>query len=239
MALVSFEQMPSFFLDKQRLTRPGDISIMDSNFSYRLTTQPFEKLGDSFILVSPGQTILYTIDPEAIHQISARRDHFPKLTEMYQLLALYGQNLLTTEGQVWRLHRKVTSPSFNEKNNARFFGEVITQTQNLITKWLGPDGKGDRTIVEVEEDAMRLSLHAISYVGFGLRLLWPGQKAPKEEGAGAPTKYAATSPPDGYTMTFASALYVVLEKIFVLLLLPKWLIRKLGNGMAGRGAVGR
>lgn len=44
----------------------------------------------------------------------ANRGRFRKPTELYGVLEMYGRNLVTTEGDIWRIHRKIASPSFSE-----------------------------------------------------------------------------------------------------------------------------
>lgn len=177
------------------------------------------------MLVSPGKMILLTDNAEAIHQVTSKREAFPKPTHSYSILSQYGDNVLTTEGAVWRMHRKVTSASFNEKNAALVFKESIYQTKGLISQWLGPDGLGNKTINSLEHDTMSLMLNIIGYVGFGLRLLWPGQTLPP----GTDTKlakYASLDAAEGHTMSFVDSLANTLDHILILLLLPKWLLSK-------------
>jgi hypothetical protein len=99
----------------------------------------------------------------------------------------------------------------------------------MIETWLGPDGTpAARTITSLEHDTMTLALNIIGYVGFGLRFLWPGQMLPADVDPRL-KKYASFDPPEGHTMTFAKSLATVLEKIFALLLLPRWLISELSH----------
>jgi cytochrome P450 len=168
---------------------------------------------------------VYTSSAEAIHQIMSKRDAFPKPTEAYNILEMYGKNVLTTEGAEWRMHRRITAASFNERNAALVFAESIDQTQGLITQWLGADGKGDKTIKTIEHDTMSLMLHIIGYVGFGLRLLWPGQTLPADADPKL-AKYSTLEPPEGYSLNFEDALAHTLEHILILLLVPKWLLSK-------------
>jgi hypothetical protein len=78
----------------------------------------FERVGhDTFLVVAPGGTVLWTCDPPVISQITTRRNDFPKPTHIYQSLDIYGKNVVSTEGQYWRQHRKATSPPFTEANN--------------------------------------------------------------------------------------------------------------------------
>lgn len=168
---------------------------------------------------------MHTDNAEAIHQITSKREAFPKPTDAYTILSQYGENVLTTEGAVWRMHRKITSSSFNERNAALVFKESIHQTQGLINQWLGSDGLGNKTINSLEHDTMSLMLNIIGYVGFGLRLLWPGQTLPPGTDAKL-IKYASLDAPEGHTMSFVDSLASTLDYLLVLLILPKWLLSK-------------
>lgn len=200
--------------------------ILDPAWHYRENHKPFAKLGDSFLVASPGGIALFTASAEAIHQITARREAFPKSTKEYQLLSQYGQNVLTTEGAIWRMHRKTSSASFNEKNAALVFSESIEQTQWLMRMWLGADGKGNRTIKTMEHDIMALTLHIIGYVGFGLRLLWPGQELPPDTDPKL-IKYSTLDPPEGHTLNFIDAVAKTLDHLLLLMLVPKSILRLL------------
>lgn len=198
------------------------------DWSYRLLQAPWQRLGDTFIVVSTGQLIMFTNSADAVRQIALRREAFPKPLENYKILSIFGRNMLTTEGSVWRMHRKATAPSFNERNAAHIFAESIAQTQGMIVKWMGdsPDGKRSKTISTLEHDTMTLALNIIAHVGFGLRFLWPGQPIPEEWDA-KDRKYASHEPPEGHTMKFGDALAMVLERILLLLLMPRWLLKVL------------
>lgn len=168
---------------------------------------------------------LFTANAELIHDVAMRREIFPKDTGDYEILEMFGKNVLVAEGAVWRLHRKVTAASFNEKNAAHTFTEAINQTKGMIAKWLGPDGKGDKTITSIEHDTMTLALNIIGYIGFGLRFLWPGQTMPDDVEPRL-AKYGSLDPPPGHTLTFPVALERTLEKLFAILLVP-WPVLKL------------
>jgi cytochrome P450 len=198
---------------------------MYPDWHYRLLFDPFERLGESFLVVSPGGILMFTANAEAIHQITSRRESFPKPTEAYRILAMYGENVLTTEGSMWRSHRKTTSTSFNEKNTALVFKESINQTYGLLDHWLGSEGGAGKTIKSLEDDTMALMLHIIGYVGFGLQFLWPGQAVPSDMDPKF-AKYSALEPPAGHSMNFKDALAGTLHHILLLILLPRWLLRR-------------
>lgn len=171
---------------------------------------------------------MVTRSPEAIHQITTRREAFPKPTHKYEILAIFGRNIVTTEGLEWKMHRKGVSASFNERNSAHIFAESIKQTQGMIAQWMGGEtGKGSSgTITTTEHDTMALALNIIANVGFGLRFWWPGQKMP-DDLSDLNKKYASFEPPPGHSMTFVDSLATVLERITLLLVLPRWLLQVL------------
>ncbi|KAF3760814.1 hypothetical protein M406DRAFT_348284 [Cryphonectria parasitica EP155] len=209
------------------------LDILQPDWSFRYLRGPWDRLGDTFLVVSPRGIILYTCDAEAIFQVTSRREAFPKQTVNYELLAIFGRNMISTEGPEWKMHRKGVSASFNERNAAHIFVESIKQTQGMIAYWM--DSTADEeareekrassgTINTLEHDTMTLALNIIAHVGFGLRLLWPGQKMPADMDQRS-KQYASLEPPEGHSMTFADSLATVLERILLLLIVPPWLLK--------------
>ena len=197
---------------------------MIPDWGYKFGQEHFKRLGDNFLVVGPGSMSLMTQSPGAIHEITSRREHFPKATEQYSILEMYGRNILTTEGSVWRLHRKATSASFNEKNAAHTFSEAIHQAQGMVAKWNETARSDSPTITTLEKDTMTLALNIIGYVGFGLRLTWPGEAAPEDTDPRM-LKYGSQEPPPGHSMTFAMSVELVLHHIIMLLIMPRLLMR--------------
>ncbi|KAI5462569.1 cytochrome P450 [Mariannaea sp. PMI_226] len=194
------------------------------NFSFRTRHERFARHGDIFIIVSPGMVWVMVANAEAICQLTSRREHFLKLTETYDILRIFGDNVLTSEGAMWRMHRKVTSASFNERNTALVFKEAIRQAQGMVKSWTGPTGQRRESIHSLDRDTMRLALHIIAYVGFGLNLLWPGETLP--EGVDMKqAKYGSFKPTAGHKLSFVDTIATLLENILLLLLAPQWVLR--------------
>jgi hypothetical protein len=60
-------------------------------------------------------------------EILGSRARFPKPIEIYGVLDLYGRNVLTTEKEEWRLHRKITAPTFSEvATPIGMHGDILT-----------------------------------------------------------------------------------------------------------------
>lgn len=195
--------------------------------------EPFKRFGtDTFITVSPERNELYTADADVITQITTRKNDFPKPLEVYASIRLYGNNVVTSEGQLWRHHRKITSPPFSEKNNHLVWTETLEQCQAMVNAWFdGSTGKTEsKTIYTLADDAMRLSLYVISRAGFGVRLQWPGTEEAhanghvKNEEEGSASGSGITQ---GHTMSYTDALGSLLHNIIWVLLLPPFLLKHL------------
>jgi len=188
-------------------------------WGYTLRYQPFKRMGsDTFLTVSPGRIVLNTADASVINQITNRRNDFPKALEVYESLKIYGSNVVVTEGQEWRHHRKITSPPFTEKNNLLVWMETLDQSQAMIKSWFGADKQRSKVIRTIADDAMRLSLHIISRAGFGVSLSWPTEetRADGKEGAAK----SSSNIPQGHMMSYTDALGTVLHSIILILTLP-------------------
>jgi len=180
---------------------------------------------ETVIVLGPDQMMLYTQSAEAINQITMRREAFPKDIARYGLLTMFGQNVVSTEGSIWRMHRKVTASSFNERNAAHTFAKALEQTQGLLDYFFGNGDKSKdstESITTLEHGTVIWALNIIGYVGFGLRLIFPGQKLPDDPKL---MKYGRLDAPPGYTMSFAASLGGVLERIIAILIFPTLLLK--------------
>lgn len=182
--------------------------------------EPFATRGvDTFLTVSPERIVLNTAEASVITQMTNRRNDFPKALEVYDSLKIYGENVVVVEGQRWRHHRKIVAPPFSEKNNGLVWQETLDQTRNMVARWFDSPGKSEsKTLTNIADDAMRLSLHVISRAGFGVPLKWPEQG---EEGS-----HVAEKLENGHTMTYTDALGSLLHNILWLLALPRGLLSK-------------
>ncbi|KAI0109250.1 cytochrome P450 [Nemania sp. FL0031] len=194
------------------------VAVCEWNWQYRNQFSPFAKMGQNILIASPTNLMMHTADPEVIHEITSRREDFPKPTEYYGILAMFGRNIVTTEGATWRMHRKVTSASFNEKNSALVFKAAIDQAQGMTDFWVRTQKDG--SFHTVEHDTMLLALNIISYVGFGLRLFWPGQSLPADADSKM-ARFASFEPPEGHTLTFSESIGGILKQLLPLLLTPE------------------
>lgn len=202
--------------------------VLTLEWGWHLRYEPFKRLGtDTFLAVSPERNTLFTASADVVSQITTRKNDFPKPLEVYESLRIYGNNVVSSEGQVWRYHRKIASPPFSEKNNHLVWAETLEQCQAMLNSWFdGNIAKTEsKTIYSVADDAMRLSLYVISRAGFGVHLQWPGIGGAH---ANRPVKHEKESNPSSSEsaqgMSYTDALGMLLHKILWILLVPRFLL---------------
>ena len=176
--------------------------------------------------MAPGGIALWTSEPEGVAQMTSRRADFPKPTEFYGLVNIYGPNVVGSEGATWRHHRKITAPPFTERNNELVWAETMDQTRAMLAAWIGQDGHGFAG--DMGSDTMRLTLHVISRAGFGRKMTWPGhnglQRENKDVSCDARIKAeinldsSEVSP--GHNLSYKDALSTILKNLLWVMILP-------------------
>jgi hypothetical protein len=194
--------------------------LVVSIWPLKLRHAPFAGLGtDTFLTVAPGGIIVYTSDADVIAQIIARPSDFPKATQLYKTISIYGKNVVSADGAMWRRHRKLTSPAFTERNNQLVWKATLDRSQAMLSSWVQPD-TSRRTIQQVRDDTMRLSLEVIGRAGLGQEMEWSEDTRESEEKGFS----------NGHTMSFTSSLQYmclhVITIVTVLQFLPAWLLSK-------------
>lgn len=86
------------------------------------------------------------------------------------------------------------------------------------------------TIHSLDHDTMRLALNIIGYVGFGLKLLWPGDVLPQGTDPKL-AKYGSLDPDEDHKLSFVNTIANLLEYILMLLLVPQRLLSKSPQGL--------
>ena len=206
------------------------IDVVYQDWTWHNPYGVFERLEtDTFFVVSPGGLVMTTADADVIHEITTRRIDFPKPTKLYEVLDIYGKNLVTNEGAEWRRHRKIASPPFSERNNRLVWTETLNQAQYMLASWVGKNGEGDKTIPKISSDTMRLSLHIISRAGFNARCLWPGVSNIDD----AIDKDAVDTNiiPKGHKMSYVDSMSILMHRLSAIILFPDRVLSKSNHSM--------
>ncbi|KAG8823415.1 hypothetical protein FRC17_009344 [Serendipita sp. 399] len=173
------------------------------NFAYRQGYEIFKQYGADIIArfgFMPHWFALYVADATVAREMTSNRVAFPKPVHLYTPINIYGTNVVTSEHDEWKLHRRITAPSFSERNNRLVCEEGNRLVSELFAVW-SKQARGDGTRVEVNdmlETTTEFALMVIAAAGFGARFAWDDERKP------------AT----GYRFTLLDALKIVISNVF-------------------------
>ena len=111
-----------------------------------------------------------TFDTTRAQEVASARARFPKPLHEYKILTFYGSNIVVTEGDEWKRHRKISAPSFSERNNRLVWDETMLIVQELRdVLWAG---KQEIVVDNIVDLTVPMALFIIGVAGFGKRMSW-------------------------------------------------------------------
>ncbi|KAL8704964.1 MAG: hypothetical protein Q9201_001910 [Fulgogasparrea decipioides] len=156
--------------------------------------------------------MLLTCDVHLIKKVLSRAHDFHAPVEVLNLYNLYGPTLAGSEGEQWRLYRKMSTPFFNSRTYSRVWKEGLMKVERVSTQWY----KGETRISDVKGELMsKLNLRVIAKTFYDQELEYDRNDAMKDVA------------PSSHSLTFSEAINAVLSNLATLFGLPKWL---LGSG---------
>lgn len=164
------------------------------------------EMGDAFVLVTPQYNMLQLNNPEATTTVFKRANDFPRPVWVNDVLAVFGPNISTAEGQSWKTQRRVATRCFNEANNEIVWFETLHLSHDILHYWTR------KTLVASGADDIRtLTLNVLARAGFGKSFKFRGHD---EE----------ISADEAQSMSYRESLGIILENCIVILALgPKTL----------------
>jgi cytochrome P450 len=101
-----------------------------------LMTGVTEDFGDVVRFKMGPKTLYFFNHPEhAKHVLSDNSANYVKGIGLIQAKRVLGEGLLTSEGELWRRHRRLIQPSFHRERLARFTGVVVDEAHTLMDRW--------------------------------------------------------------------------------------------------------
>ena len=192
--------------------------------------------GSSYVLVGLGPLELWTADPKAVVDILQRVRDFEVPTSLEASLAMYGPNVLTSNGDHWSRHRRIVTSVIDERISKAVFHESMRQTRGMIqelhsiaedhrkllTDYATAQGKALAGYAATETKALaklaaaetanlfdmlkRITIHVLIGTSMGKPVSW--QESIDEK------------PEPGYTMTYKKSLTKVVANVIGAVLLP-------------------
>ena len=183
------------------LTRP--FHIFQAGYTPFADTQ-----SDTYIIVSPRGNTLWTADPALHNQINSQDAAIPNDLEVRSIFSIFGPTITTTIGQDWRFFRKVTTACFNNATHEAAWKEGLKQIHQMTEIW---QQTPDHVVHHAEKYLHRLSLHVLSLLLFGKELSWRNDDKLQT----------------GHTMTFSQSLSIVIDRLALLVVVPRFLLSEL------------
>ncbi|TDL22861.1 cytochrome P450 [Rickenella mellea] len=158
----------------------------------------------SSISLFPNRIEMSVCDATTIKEITSSRARWPKPIEQYGALNFFGKNIITTEDDEWKKHRKVANPAFSERNNKMVWEETVKIVNEMFnTIW---KDKKEVVVEHCVDITLPLALLVIGTAGFGRAVSW-------EEDFNLPP---------GHKMSFKQALHFVSTGLFWKVIFPNW-----------------
>ncbi|KAI8803925.1 cytochrome P450 [Cladochytrium replicatum] len=170
---------------------------------YKLKYKPFlEAQDDVFAIVNPFSTEVFIADADIVRQIAlAKVTEFPKPTQNYRALEIFGPNILTLELDEWKRHRRVAAPQFSEQLNGQVFDASAKTTKELFEIW------GDETEVDLGRMLYQVTLCILGEAAFGV----PFELGQQEQVL------------EGFTMSLQQCVRFVLANTLLIVAIPRWI----------------
>ncbi|KAL2864323.1 cytochrome P450 [Aspergillus lucknowensis] len=205
------------------------------NCRWMLKDRQVKRYGKVYLVVTPKVVMCNVSDAEVVSHITNNRGSFLKPIWQYQVIELYGPNVVTCEADQWARHRRQTANIFNEKNNELVWREGISLVNGMIEHWRSlsqVDATHGFVVRTIRDDMMKFALSLFSVAGFGVRMPFKPVNRGSAELEGPYGAFQdTTTPPKGFDFTFRSVTaYMnvnISTVVFANLILPKWVPRGL------------
>src|SRR5258706_1030046 len=109
--------------------------------------------------------------PPRQQQTATQHSAFPKPLVIYKIFSIFGSNILATEGEEWRRHRKIVARCFGETNHRLVWEETIRIVLDLFTHWDQQGNGGEIEVPSVKEITREIAIMVLSIAGQGLGII--------------------------------------------------------------------
>ncbi|MFL5302479.1 MAG: cytochrome P450, partial [Anaeromyxobacteraceae bacterium] len=126
-----------------------------------LTRLAREHGGIAEFRIGPRRTFALS-DPELVHEVLVAQPHrFTKDRGLEAAKALLGEGLLTSQGEVWRRHRRLVQPAFHRERVAGYARVMARRAAARVDRWRD----GER--LDAAREMTRLALEIVAEALFG------------------------------------------------------------------------
>ncbi|KAI1744494.1 cytochrome P450 [Xylaria scruposa] len=198
-------------LCRKRLLRgqgwPRWARFMIKDWHYEDKCRAHDEFGSIFLVVSPAGIVCYVADARVALHVLTRRKAFVKPPEKMKMLEPFGPNIGSSEGDLWKSHSRIATPSFNESTLLSVWNESQRQAHRLKTIWSRNNN------MAFEKEIYTSTMETMSAVSFGL------------QGHSANPETIGFEKTPRHTISLLGALNGVVMHLPHILLVPKLILR--------------
>lgn len=144
----------------------GDLLELRRLGTIPMLHQACMELGDFFVVRNGVKDVYVVANPEyAEYVLQQNAKNYVKSTSYRRMRIVMGNGLLTSEGDLWRHHRKLIQPLFNRQWISSFADEMVTIIESQLQTWEAALGR--RQSVDVLADLDTLTLQLVSHTVLG------------------------------------------------------------------------
>lgn len=126
--------------------------------SIQLITSLWQRYGDTVAVPLPGISGVQTCDPELIQRCLLQTERQFSKGKIYQRLSLlFGDGLVTSQGEIWKAHRRYMDPLFTQRSVMLYMNLIDQKSRKLVQKWQAASNQ----MVDVSLDAMDLTFEVL------------------------------------------------------------------------------
>jgi cytochrome P450 len=105
-------------------------------------TRAFQRYGDRVELRVLGKRVLLLSDPADVEAVLVNdRDSYGRSTEVRNLRAIFGDGLLSSEGDLWRKQRRLIQPAFSHERILQYSAVMLASMERQISGWRTGEGR--------------------------------------------------------------------------------------------------
>ena len=162
------------------------------------------RLGKSFLLVTSNNNELNVADPDLAYEILRRPKEFRQTLVGSAVMRIFGDNLITSDGEHWGRQRKLIASNINEKISDTVFQESVRQTREMLAVY----GSGEPTD-EYAEGLKGIAINVLGVAGYGVSRPWKGALEKQ-------------TPEPGFKLTYIEATRLAIDHIVEAHVFPAW-----------------
>ncbi|KAL4882472.1 cytochrome P450 [Aspergillus karnatakaensis] len=142
------------------------LEIVTHGWEFRNKRKYHDKLGDTFVVVSPDEVSIWCAEPELANGILSRRIDFPPAPIVAKILGFFGPNVFCANGDEWKRHRRMFAMNLDERISRTVWTESIEQARAMREYILTHPGN------ETLNCLKSVAINVISRAGFSQKEPW-------------------------------------------------------------------